>query len=116
MIRKLQVLEKKWNRDKFDWIVICIDWKLIKTKYDLYSIFKKYIKFPEYFAYNWDSFWDIITDEEFINTDIKMEIYNYNEMFTYQEDRDIFCRMLIDRLYTDLLDVSIFIYLIKIGN
>jgi len=85
----------------------------IKTPSDLYARFSKYIKFPSYFWDNWDAFWDTLTDRDFIYEDMSIYIYDYDQLFNSPEDKKIFCRIIIDLLNTEYLDISIDIQIIS---
>jgi RNAse (barnase) inhibitor barstar len=103
-------------RKRVDFTMICtninIDWKDIKTPIDLFNILKKDIDFPEYFWNNWDSFWDIINDKEFIKKDICISIYDLETMFIEWKDRKIFKNMLLDWVASESITVDIEISII----
>lgn len=93
--------------------IIELDWLKILNQDDLYAKFKQSITFPDYFWENWDAFWDIITDEDFMNNDITIYITNYENLFEDLEDKKIFSRILLDFLCIDYLDINIDIQILK---
>lgn len=110
MIRKLETCNQRstWNK----WITIEIDGWNINNKLDFFNVFKDNINFPTYFWENWDAFWDIITDKDFINQNIYIFIKEYNSMFQNYEDKKIFSSVIIDWLQCKYIDVDIEIYFI----
>lgn len=110
MNRELKIVNS-YDYKNHNSTIIILDGFDIRTKDDLYCVFKQSIDFPEYFWENWDAFWDIITDSYFISEDIYLVIKNYKDMFTDNEDKQIFFCMLLDWLQNSLLDVDIYIYI-----
>jgi RNAse (barnase) inhibitor barstar len=104
---KLSIVNKDW------YLRINIDWNDIKNKVDLFNALKKYVNFPDYFWENWDAFWDIITDKDFIDFDIQICISNFDNLFTYRDEKNIFLGILIDWLNCDYCRYNIEVCLIK---
>lgn len=99
---------------KSDVSYIEIDWKKIKTESDLYKIFSEKIKFPDYFWNNWNAFWDIMTDNYFINKDIIISITNIDNLLSEDnESNKIFLKDLIYLLSTKFIDVKIQVFIIE---
>lgn len=105
------------STDINDTFLVKIDWLNIGVSTDLYKYFSEVIWFPDWFWSNWNAFWDIMTDEDFINKDLIIVIRNYQKLFHETkdgyEDKKIFSRILLDLIQEDSIDAKIQIFLIK---
>ena len=105
------LIKKQITHDIF---YINIDWEKIKTQDQLYKAFSDVINFPDYFWSNWDAFWDIMTDDYFINKDIIISIKNIDDLLSQDyESNKIFLETLMWLLSTKFIDVKIQIFIIK---
>ena len=118
--RSINFIDKTQVDIFIDWFdqkkcfIIDIDWKLTENKNILYKQFSKIIWFPDYFWNNWDAFWDIMTDEDFVNKDLIIIIRNYNKLFfwikDWYEDQKILAKILLDLIQTELINTKIQIF------
>jgi RNAse (barnase) inhibitor barstar len=105
------VIEKTIKHEVFK---INIDWEKIKTQDQLYKAFSDTIKFPDYFWNNWDAFWDVMTDDDFINKDLIITIKNMDDLLSQDyESKKIFLKELIYLLSTNFISVKVQIFIIK---
>lgn len=121
--RSINLIDTDQLKNLVDWLdkensfVVGINWSDVWNKHFLYKYFGDIIWFPDYFWDNWDAFWDIITDEDFVNKDLVIVIKSYNELFHETkdgyEDEKIFARILLDLIQTTFIDTKIQIFFIK---
>lgn len=93
--------------------LIHLDWKKIKTEFDIYECFSNIIHFPEYFWNNWDAFWDIMRDNDFITKDVNIFIKNINDLHIDYNDKKIFFITLIKLLHVPYLNKKIQVFIIN---
>lgn len=111
-MKKIEVIEE-WKINIKDWCLrIDLDWDCINNKSDLFNEFKKKITFPSYFWENWDALWDVITDRDFINNDVVVIISNFDNLFTYRDEKSIFMAILIDWLNCKHCNYDVCIYIV----
>lgn len=72
-----------------------IDFKGVKDIYGIFEIIAKAMNFPDYFGYNWDAFWDCITD--MANLKMHIDILNFDVLKKVSEkDAAVFVDLLKD--------------------
>lgn len=104
-----KILNTKIKEDIF---YINIDWGKVKNISELFECFSNIIWFPDYFWNNWDAFWDIITDDYFINRDIVIFLKNIdNLLIDNYEDKKIFLKELVYLLSVKYLEKKVQIFI-----
>lgn len=106
-----KILNTKIKEDIF---CINIDWAKVKNISELFECFSNIIWFPDYFWNNWDAFWDIMTDDYFINRDIVIFLKNIdNLLIDNYEDKKIFLKELVYLLSVKYLEKKVQIFIKK---
>lgn len=89
-------LINKFNKDKVKFIEININLEKIISKNDIFNIFSENLWFPNYFWKNWDWFWDILYNRDFINNENEILINLINIENLTISDKDIFKEIIND--------------------
>ncbi|MDD3144680.1 MAG: barstar family protein [Candidatus Gracilibacteria bacterium] len=89
-------LINKFNKDKVKFIEININLEKIISKNDIFNIFSENLGFPNYFGKNWDGFWDILYNRDFINNENEILINLINIENLTISDKDIFKEIIND--------------------
>ncbi len=66
------------NKSKKTYILL--DGKLIQTPFQLYSLLKENLNFPDYFGQNLDALYDVMTDLSWLKNKMKIDIINYDSL------------------------------------
>ena len=104
--------EKTIDREKVFYIEL--DGEKIDTRYTLYKKFDEVIWFPDHFWKNWDVFWEVMNDRDYINKDIMVIITNRNMLLKNDfRELKIFNEILLDFIVSPRTETRYQTFIIK---
>lgn len=90
-----------------------LDFTNVKNYYEIHQVIEKELDFPDYYGANWDAFWDCATDMV-SDKGLNIEIIGLDKIYAkYQEDIDIFLKMLkmlkhsYNNKYSDIITITV---------